>query len=95
MEGVLSTLEDECAESQFCAPVAAIENFFFSQAESADVRVGGAYSAVETIVAAEIGYFDESAGVDFVSVKSVTDLRCFGEKSIVGVAEQKVANFVV
>lgn len=73
---ILSALQYEGSESQFISGLAAGEDIFFREPIASGAGVAPADSAVETIVFAVVGEFDQSADIDAVSVMAVLFFPC-------------------
>ncbi len=73
---ILSALQHESAESQFISGLAAGENVFFREPVASGMGIALADAAVETIVPAVIGEFDQSADIDVMPVMEVPFFSC-------------------
>ena len=72
----LPALKDECAETQFIALAAAVEDLLSGQSVPAYLSVTFAYTAVKAVIFAIVGKFDQPADVDVTSVMSLTFFPC-------------------
>jgi len=77
---VLPALQDEGAESQIVSALAAGEDLLFCEAVADRVLITSAYAAVEAVVSAVIGKFDQPADIDIMSVVMDPDLTGAAEQ---------------
>ena len=77
---VLPALQDEGAESQTVSALAAGEDLLLCEAVADRVLIAPAYAAVEAVVSAVIGKFDQPAYIDIMSVVMDPDLTGAAEQ---------------
>ena len=84
--GVFTPLHDEGAETEGVALLATFEYLLLGKAVAADVVLASAYAAVEAVVFAMVGDFDEAAHEYFVAV----DALGFGTRALEEVLDERL-----